>query len=303
MKTTKATRRLSLVAAAVALAVGGAPAAFAGHIPSASLIGPVPFTVTPGAVGEGTYVPFTATYISFDYMADVDQTAGSPASFIEQGIANYSVFHSGALPSPIAAGVSGLNVAGPGVGPGYNLYMTFTTSGTASPAGGGVNVELDTWTAGIYVDVNSDSGAATRSGGSIVLPGITADDILVASSTSLYNGCASGTNPDGDCGGAHVFPGLAAGDFDVVANFTPVGGFFSVPLVLGLTFADHNGVNTTITGVAPPPSGFTNATLRGSGNTSVSVPEPATLALLGMGLAGMAFAGSRRNRRKTPEMV
>jgi hypothetical protein len=252
------------VAAAAMLAVA-LPAA-ANHIPGSPANDGQPFTVTPTAIGEAQ-TSFEALAINFNYAATVSQTTGGV--FTESGLATFSTFN---IPfnTPLPASLTGLN-QGPGT-TGYNLYATFTATGTTAPAaGGGLNGVFETFVVNFIAD--PDRNTTTTSG--TTPGGTTTDDVTVATG-SLLNG------------GFHVFPGLANGDFAVRVAANAVGGFFS-----GIPIIDMTGVNTSIIGVGP--GAFQNATILGSGNVQ-AIPEPETYALMLAGLGALGFVARRRRR-------
>lgn len=258
--------------------------ALASHVPALSF-GPEQFLVTPTAVGE-TFAPFSAGSITFDVRSLVSQTGNT---FSENGTARFASFFTGVGGSPIGAGTTGLNL---GPGPvGYSLFATFVGTGsTAVNGAGGIDGLFSTFNVTFFVDRNNDTTFnAPGSRLSTAPMGNTTDDTSVLTGTLLV-------------GGFHVFGGLANGDFDVQFNVTGFGaspGFFSITSDgQRLTQGDINGVNTTLIGVTPPPSNFTNAEIDGSGNVQFqsvqAVPEPASLALVGLALAGIGLSRKKK---------
>lgn len=264
-----------LLAVAAGLAVSSAPAL------AAFSFNGLDFVVNPQALGEPNAAFTTAGSINFSYTALVQQFngAGNSAQFSEAGTAQFGSFLDAVGQAPLGAGLTGLTVN-------YGLYATFTALGNTTANGGSIDGTFSNFNVTFFLDRNFDTTFNTTTG---AITGGNGDDISVL--TGNLN-----------VGQFRVSAGLAGGDFDVLFNVTGFGaagmGFFSTlsdgsPLTLG----DINGVNSSVTGVALPPNNFANGRIIGSGNVAFGnvVPEPASLALVGLALAGLGL--SRRKAR------
>lgn len=260
--------------AASAILAGASSAAFA--FPT--------FQVQESSIAGAAANLVTADRISFDYNATIDQTivggslAGADDPFTEFGFFNKAAFANGGAAVP-----SQLNALGPA---GYGLYGLFTITGEADlgAAPGSIKATFQTMTLTLWADAGQDTTLALGAG-SVIVGGTTGDDVKLADYTL-------------NIGEANVFAGLANGDFDTLLNITltPAGMAYFVSPVPFFPLENFGGNTETITGASLTTSFVANAT-GGGIELFQAVPEPTTVALLGMGLLGMGIGSKRRVKK------
>lgn len=244
------------------------------------------FTANEGTVPGAAANTVTADRISFNYESRVVQTLVGPAydgndPFVESGFLTKASFAVGGTAVP-----SQLNGLAP---TGYGIYGLFTINGTATQVGAGITATFTSATLQLFIDPGQNT-TLSFAGNTAVAGGTMSDDYLIASYTLSV-------------GEAHVFGGLANGDFDTILNLTLSNNgtlqdgqsFFSSPLPF-YSLENFGGNTETITGASLTSSFVASLTGAGTELFVAQVPEPETYALMLAGLGALGFVARRRRR-------
>jgi PEP-CTERM motif len=274
--------RLRLVGTKLAMAAG--IAAIVGAMSSNATAAPLnPFTIDPQVLvalnpAGGAYPPAVV----------VDRADGNYSERIIFTGAN--TFHTDAFMGFTGYDLNGLPVDGSTLtglaqGNGYNMYALFSADGTFSTVGTTTTFTSTSGSATLWVDPRD----ATKVGGGLTTFTATndatfgtmtkaADDQKLADAVLLFgSGAADTTKP------------AQSGSFGLIFNpttLTALGKTYFISPVPFYVQADLNGVFDPLTPVVG-----TSTVASGAGNLffePATVPEPASLTLLGLGLAGLA---------------
>jgi len=209
--------------------------------------------------------PDGVTFDGIDLSPSIGTVTQTGANFVETGLLGFTNF---------MLGLSPVTPNGFPAFKGYEILMDYTLNGTAAVAAPDIDITFTSGSANIYADTTIDGSIA----------GATLLGSLVLST--------------GSCD-VSLTPGQT-GSCDIRMGFTPVAGFFKLAGIDLLTHK-NNGAGIwfdfamTVQNIVGFNAGGTPFTVEHDGNVTITVPEPTSIAILGLGLLGLAGARRRKS--------